>query len=335
MIRVLGIETSCDETALAIAVKDGGAVQVVKSLVASQINIHKKYGGVVPEVAARNHALLLPALLKKILGRERERAFDAIAVTAGPGLITSLRVGTDAARTLSLIWRKPLIAINHLEGHIFANWIEAEESPRFPALALIVSGGHTELVLMRRFGDYIRLGATRDDAAGEAFDKVAKILCLGYPGGPKVADEARRGNPGAIALPRPMIKSNDFDFSFSGLKTAVLLAANAKKWKRADICASFEQAVIDVLIAKSVRAAQTLNPRSFLLAGGVAANNKLRREIKKALLRRAPKVAYFEPRLEYTTDNAAIIAVAGCFAGRDHEAVWQKLEPRAQWEIGV
>ncbi len=333
---LLGIETSCDETALAFVEGKGDRVRVIKSLVASQIKIHRRYGGVVPEVAARSHALALPLLLKKILGRERERAFDAIAVAAGPGLITSLRVGTDAARSLALAFDKPLLAVNHLEGHIFANWLGGR-IPELPALALIVSGGHTELVLVRGAGDYLLLGATRDDAAGEAFDKVASMLGLGYPGGPEVSRLAEKGNPEVVPLPRPMITSRDFDFSFSGLKTAIRQTVSRRPApKRADIAASFEAAVVEVLLAKTMAAAKVTAPKTVLLAGGVAANRALRKALRNAVKKELPGVRYAEPSLEYATDNGAMIAAAGYYlarAGRSND--WRDLEPSAQWEIGV
>jgi len=358
-MRVLGIETSCDESAVAILEGEGERLRVLDSLVSSQIEVHKEYGGVVPEVAARNHALNLPILIKKILGKKRGDVFDAIAVTSGPGLITSLRVGTDAARALAFAWNKPLIAVNHLEGHVYANWIVKGETPKFPALALIVSGGHTELVLMRGHGDYVLIGATRDDAVGEAFDKVAKVLGLGYPGGPNVAKLATKGRPDAIAFPRPMIKSKDLDFSFSGLKTAVAvevgrvesgeratsLASDVVKRvrrresgvvRKADVCASFQAAAIEVLVEKTVRAAQELKPNTVLLAGGVSANVALRKALAAAVSGRLKGVEYREPELAYTTDNASMIAAAGYFSAlKGHFSDWRTIEPRAQWEIGV
>jgi N6-L-threonylcarbamoyladenine synthase len=334
-MRVLGIETSCDESAVAILEGKGDRVSVLDSIVSSQIEIHEEYGGVVPEVAARNHALNLPIILKRILGKGREKAFDAVAVTSGPGLITSLRVGTDTARVLAYAWGKPLVGVNHLEGHIYANWIGAEP-PKFPALALIVSGGHTELVLMRGHGDYLLLGATRDDAVGEAFDKVAKVLHLGYPGGPKVAKLAEKGRPEAIAFPRPMIASKDYDFSYSGLKTAVLVETNRARRKKADVCASFQAAAIEVLVEKTVRAVKEFKPKTVLLAGGVSANLVLRKALGRAVADRLPGVAYREPDLAYTTDNASMIAAAGYFALKaGKRSDWRTLDPQAHWEIGV
>ncbi|TAL19205.1 tRNA (adenosine(37)-N6)-threonylcarbamoyltransferase complex transferase subunit TsaD [Patescibacteria group bacterium] len=368
-MRILGIETSCDETALAIVEGKGERVRVARELVASQVKIHKKYGGVVPEVAARRHAEVMPWMLKKMLGRERARAFDVIAVTAGPGLITSLRVGVDTARSLAYAWGKPLVAVNHLAGHIAANFIDeitntkyqipntkfqipnsnrkslsykpfAISRARFPALALVVSGGHTELVLMRDHGVYELLGATRDDAAGEAFDKVGKLLGLGYPGGPAVAKRAEKGDPHAIPFPRPMIHSKDFDFSFSGLKTAVAQYLDVQHPVGhpdiADICASFQEAAVDVLVEKTIRAARRVKPKTILLAGGVAANKELRKRLGIEVARQLPTANCRPPPMKFTTDNAAMIAAAGYFMARKKQfADWRTLEPRANWEIGA
>lgn len=322
-MRILGIETSCDETAIAIVEGRGERLTVKKHLVASQIKIHAKYGGVVPEVAAREHLPKIDALLRRTVAADG-RGIDAIAVTAGPGLITSLRVGTDVARTLAWAWGKPLVAVNHLEGHIYANWL-SDGKMRFPALVLIVSGGHTELVLMKGHGKYRLLGATRDDAAGEAFDKVGKMLGLGYPGGPAVSKMAARGNVRAVKLPRPMIDSGDYDFSFAGLKTAVLYETKKRRVNVADMCASFEQAVVDVLVAKTIRAAKQYRAKTVLLAGGVAANRRLRYALSS--------IAHL-PDLTYTTDNAAMIAAAGYFKARRREFIDpMKLEPNPNWQL--
>lgn len=336
-MRILGIETSCDETALALVVGKAGKLKIERSLVASQIDIHKKFGGVVPEVAARQHAEVIPHLLKEILKDVSEKDIDAIAVTAGPGLITSLRVGTDVARSLSFAWNKPLIAVNHIEGHIAANWLEAKDPPTFPVLALIVSGGHTELVLVKDFGNYTMLGATRDDAVGEAFDKVAKMLELGYPGGPEVSKKALEGDMNAIDFPRPMIGSENLDFSFSGLKTAVLQHVQRADLLKdvPDICASFQAAVVDVLVSKTLKAALAVHPKTILLAGGVAANTTLRAALRHAVSERLPKIHYVEPSLEYTTDNAGMIAVAGYFLAQKKKfSDWKDVLPDSQWEIG-
>ncbi|MEK7516403.1 MAG: tRNA (adenosine(37)-N6)-threonylcarbamoyltransferase complex transferase subunit TsaD [Patescibacteria group bacterium] len=342
-MKILGIETSCDETAVALLEDRGERLRVLHNLVASQVAIHAKYGGVVPEVAARNHVEVIVPLLRKVVGRDAMK-IDAIAVTAGPGLMTSLSVGVETAKVLSYLWDIPLVRVNHLEGHIYSNWLRPVggnpkseiRNPKFPALVLIVSGGHTELVLMKRHGSYKVIGATRDDAAGEAFDKVAKLLKLGYPGGPAISKLAQKGNPSAIPFPRPMIDSADFEFSFAGLKTAVLYLMQKSNPVIADVCASFEQAVVDVLVAKTIRAAKKYKVKTVLLGGGVAANQKLRATLRTALVMELPAVGYREPALEFTGDNAAMIAAAGYFlaqAGRF--TPWKRLRADANWELGA
>lgn len=364
-MRILGIETSCDETSVALLEASGGLkapkFKVLKNLVASQIPIHRKTGGVVPEVAAREHVTVIVPMLKKVLGPFFAKASkgkpDLIAVTAGPGLITSLRIGVDAARILSIIKKIPLVAVNHLEGHIYANWLkpirETPNSPpktdqpkadklqtlNFPALCLIVSGGHTELVLMKDHGKYKRLGATRDDAAGEAFDKSAKLLGLPYPGGPEIAKLAEHGDPNAYKFPRPMIDSNDYDFSFSGLKTAVRVAFQESRSKNQevrikDFAASIQAAIVEVLIAKTIKAAKEFKIKSVILAGGVSANKKLREDLGKAVKSHIPNSSFHIPEMEYTGDNAAMIAAAGYIrASKKDFANPLKLEARAQWEL--
>ncbi|MBI4142712.1 tRNA (adenosine(37)-N6)-threonylcarbamoyltransferase complex transferase subunit TsaD, partial [Candidatus Uhrbacteria bacterium] len=330
-ICVLGIESSCDETAAAVvdvhrqqrrtaAGQQGFSFRVLSNVVASQVSIHAQYGGVVPEVAAREHVTsIIPVVAAAMTGSSKPtaasrkhndtdglrieavglrlaNAIDAIAVTAGPGLITSLAVGVDTARTLAYAWKKPLIAVNHIEGHVVSSVLPHtqanDQAPmtnvQFPALALIVSGGHTELLLMRGWGTYECIGATRDDAAGEAFDKVAKMLGLAYPGGPAVAAAAAHGNPTAFNFPRGMLHSKDFDFSFSGLKTAVRYTVSESeisnlKSQIPNLCASFQQAVVDVLVAKTIRAASQHRVKTVLLGGGVAANTALRSQLCNAL----------------------------------------------------
>lgn len=344
-MKILGIETSCDETAAAVIEGGRGHVSVLSNIVSSQINIHKKYGGVVPEVAAREHVLnILPvidsALAKAGIKREEIRKkIKAIAVTVGPGLITSLMVGAETAKTLSYVWQIPIIPINHIEGHIYANFINSriyrefktnnsESNIKFPALILTVSGGHTMLVLMREHGKYKTIGETRDDAAGEAFDKAAKLLGLGYPGGPAIAAEAARfpisdfrfpnnkKNKSQISLPRPMIDSSNFDFSFSGLKTALLYAIkDDKHWEKnvTEYCYEFQQAIIDVLIHKTIKAAKKFNVNTIMLAGGVAANKELRKQMAKAVKNKILNFKFRIPNLKFCTDNAAMIAAAGYF----------------------
>ena len=317
MVRILAIETSCDETAMAILEGEGERVQIMSSMIRSQIGTHSAYGGVVPEVGAREHLELFFPMLHKMVPQDGV-GIDAIAVTAGPGLAPALRVGVEAAKGLAYGWKKPLVPVCHLEGHIYASWLRDDGVvPAFPALALIVSGGHTELVLMRGHGEFERLGETLDDAAGEAFDKVAKMLDLGYPGGPKVAALAEGGNREAFAFPRAMMKNDDSMFSFSGLKTAVLYTLRQSEDKigdpqfRADVAASFEEAVVDVLVKKTMRAAEKVNSASIILAGGVAANLHLRSTLAAACAER--EIPFFMPEFKYSMDNAAMIAVAGYF----------------------
>ncbi len=337
-MRILGIESSCDETAIAVVEgREAGrkflqalrlkpyGLNVLTNLVASQAALHAKYGGVVPEVAAREHVdVIFPLLIESGIARDGSE-IDAIAVTAGPGLVPALRVGVELAKSLAWVWKKPLVAVNHLEGHLYSVLLqEGSEKLEFPALALLVSGGHTELILMTDHGQYERIGATRDDAAGEAFDKVAKLLGLGYPGGPAVSKMALTGNPEAIAFPRPMIESGNFDFSFSGLKTAVAvyvkgraaagrstaLGLRLKEDGITDICASFQAAVVETLVTKTIRAVEKFHPKSVILAGGVAANKSLRESLAHALQK---DLTLLVPDLSLTGDNAAMIAAAGYF----------------------
>lgn len=344
-MRILGIETSCDETAVALLSVTGSLkapkLKVLKNLVSSQIKIHRKTGGVVPEVAARQHAEIIVPLMKRALG---QTVPDVIAATSGPGLITALRTGLDAARIFSIVKNIPIVGVNHLEGHIYANWLGHEtrsaKHATFPALCLIVSGGHTELVLMKDHGKYKKLGATRDDAAGEAFDKTAKLLGLPYPGGPEVARLASGANPFAYSFPRPMMQDDTLDFSFSGLKTAVRTFAHTKgKMTRKEIkdtCAGVEAAIVDVLVAKTIRAAKQYKVKSVILAGGVSANLKLRETLGAALRAERIKASYHIPPLEYTGDNAAMIAAAGFFhATRKDFSNPLKLEATSNWELGI
>ncbi|MBU0613439.1 tRNA (adenosine(37)-N6)-threonylcarbamoyltransferase complex transferase subunit TsaD [Patescibacteria group bacterium] len=338
---ILGIETSCDETAAAIVENKRGVFKVRSNVVSSQIKIHAKTGGVVPEVAAREHIKNILPVVEQALkeGKATQKDIDAIAVTTGPGLITSLIVGVETAKTLAHVWNKPVVSVNHIEAHLYANFA-SNKKVSFPLLALIVSGGHTELILMKKHGHYKLIGKTRDDAAGEAFDKVAKILKLGYPGGPIISKLANKGNARAFDLPRPMLKDKTYDFSFSGLKTAVLYESQSKKHnfnskkKIADMSASFEQATVDVLIKKTTRATKEHKIKTVLLAGGVAANKKLRADLKKELQTELPKVELLLPDLDYCTDNAAMIAVAGYFHARKKEFTQiSKIQADPNWEL--
>lgn len=329
---VLGIETSCDETAAAVV---RGGTEILASVVSSQTAMHAQHGGVVPEVASRAHLEQLLPVIDETLSEAQTspRELAAVAATSGPGLVGALLVGASAGKALSLAWDLPFVAVNHLHGHIYAAFLE-DPDVAMPLVALLVSGGHTMLVEMRDHGSYKLLGQTRDDAAGEAFDKVARLLGLGYPGGPEIDRLAAEGNPDAVQFPRPML-NDGYDFSFSGLKTAV--ANHLRKHPDtpvADVAASFQAAVVDVLVAKTVRAAetateaapeqavsaQTANParstpiRSLALAGGVAANSELRRRFAEAAERIG--LPYFIPSRSMCTDNAAMIAAAG----------WQQLK---------
>jgi len=335
---ILGIETSCDETAVSLVEGKDERVKAISHVVASQIKTHLKYGGVVPEVAAREHMVAMIPTLHAALrqAKIKPEKIDAIAVTSGPGLITALRVGTQAAKTLSYAWHKPLLGVNHIEGHILANWF-SDKSIKLPALALVVSGGHTELILMKKHGDYHLIGRTLDDAAGEAFDKVAKLLKIPYPGGPKIQKLAERGNPTAFDFPRPMLNSANYNFSFSGLKTSVLYFVKKNpqviKKSQADLCASFQQAVVDVLVSKAIRAAKEYKIKSVLLAGGVAANLPLRTTLEKKV-REIKGVGFFTPPLCLCTDNASMIAAAGYFRARKKDFDdYHTLEPDPNWEL--
>lgn len=316
IMRILAIETSCDETSIAILDCAGGVVTPVVHIIRSQVDIHAAFGGVVPEVAAREHLAHLLKMIREHVD-PRGEGIDAIAVTVGPGLAPALRVGIDVAKTLAVEWNKPFVPVCHLEGHIYANWITKTSDLKFPVLALIVSGGHTELVLMKGHGEFERLGETIDDAAGEAFDKVAKMLGLQYPGGPEVEKLAVGGNVAAFAFPRAMTDRDGFDFSFAGLKTAVLyfLRENEshmhnEKFRR-DVAASFQEAVVDVLIKKTTKAIAKYAPLSLVLAGGVAANSVLRERF--AALGLEHNVDVHVPDFAYSLDNAAMIGCAGYY----------------------
>ncbi len=302
MTRILAIETSCDETAAAVVV-DGR--RALSNVVASQDELHAETGGVVPEVAARQHLRALVPVVRRALSDAEcgWDALDAVAATAGPGLPGALVVGLNAARGLAYARGLPLIPVDHIEGHVCANWLGQTEPP-LPALALVVSGGHTELLLMEDHGRFRRLGGTRDDAAGEAFDKVARLLGLGYPGGPPLAALAREAVERTLRLPRAWMRGSD-DFSFSGLKTAVLHTVRAEDAPRAEIAWAFEESVADVLSKKAARVAEREGVRSLLLAGGVAANARLRE-----LVRERSPVPVFIPPPPLCTDNGAMIAAA-------------------------
>lgn len=311
-MKILAIETSCDETAAAV-VTDGVAES---NVISSQIDVHRTTGGVVPEVAARLQLEVIQPVIDQALrdASTEMKDVDAIAVTAGPGLIGSLMVGLETAKALAYATGKPLIPVNHLAGHLYGALANLQEFT-FPYLGLIVSGGHTELVLMDDHHSFTLLGETRDDAAGEAFDKVAKLMGLPYPGGPEISKLATQGNPDAITFPRAMLDQDTFDFSFSGLKTAArreIGEGSPDKARLADIAASFEAAVTDVLIQKTLRAAESYDPEAVLLGGGVAANQKLRNDLTASCETAGLALKISPP--EYSTDNAAMIGIAASYA---------------------
>jgi N6-L-threonylcarbamoyladenine synthase len=307
---VLGIETSCDDTATAL-VRDGR--DVLASVSTNQDAFHAKYGGIVPEIASRQHVALLSAAVEDALGRAEIalEGVDAIAVTRGPGLIGSLVVGVAAAKALAFALEKPLLAVNHLHGHVFAAFLDRAEEPPYPFLALLVSGGHSQLVDVRSAVDMRVIGRTRDDAAGEAYDKTARLLGLPFPGGPQLDALAREGNPKAIAFPRHRADAGTLDLSFSGLKTSVryfLESAEGKGASPADVAASFQAAVVDVLVARVERAFAEGGYRALVLSGGVAANSALQARVRAWSAAR--DVPAFIPPPKYCTDNAAMIAAA-------------------------
>ena len=305
-MNILGIETSCDETAAAV-VLDGE--KICSNLIVSQVDIHARYGGIVPEVASRQHMLAVIPIIKQAMEKAQVAwsDLDAIAVTIGPGLAGSLLVGANIAKAIALSCDLPIVGVNHLEGHIYANWLSEGKQPLFPLLCLIVSGGHSDLVLMKGHGCYQLLGRTRDDAAGEAFDKVARILRLGYPGGPAIERAAKQGTA-FLKLPRAWLNGTS-DFSFSGVKTALLrLVEEGKVSTGADAAASFQDAVVDVLATKTIAVAGELRVKQVLLAGGVASNGLLR----KRLTENSP-IPVLIPEPVLCTDNAAMIAACGYY----------------------
>ena len=322
-MNILGIETSCDETAAAV-VRDG--TTILSNVVASQVDIHARYGGVVPEVASRQHLLAITPVVTQALSQAGVTWHDlaAVAVTVGPGLAGSLLVGVNYAKALALSRGLPLVPVNHIESHIYANWLSGQ-NPSFPLVALVVSGGHSDLVLMRGHGDYRLLGRTRDDAPGEAFDKVARTLSLGYPGGPAIERTAQQGDARRCPLPRAWLRGSH-DFSFSGIKTAALrlfLYSAPPRPFASDVAAGFQEAVADVLVSKAVAAARRHHVRQILLAGGVAANSELR----QTMVRRSPLPVLIPP-LSLCTDNAAMVAACGYFR-------FQAGTPQAPWDLDV
>lgn len=327
---ILGIDTSCDDTSAAV-VEDGS--RVVSNIVSNQDRIHEKYGGIVPELASRRHIeMILPVVDEAMKGAKIGfEDIDAIAVSYGPGLIGSLLVGVCFAKSLSFVNKVPMIAVNHLEGHICSIFLEAK--PEFPFIALIVSGGHTSLYYVEGFGIYREIGRTRDDAAGEAYDKVAKLLGFGYPGGPIIDELSRKGDKDVVVFPRANLKGS-FDFSFSGLKTAVLnYTKKNPDSKKEDTAACFQDAVVDVLVNKSIGAARSKGIKRIVLSGGVSANRALRERIKKESLENGIDV--YLPSLQLCTDNAAMVAAAGYHRFLKGEFANISLNPKAYLPLGV
>ncbi len=355
-MKILGIETSCDDTCAALVEKTNEGLIVHSHIIASQAQLHTKYGGVVPELAARQHVEAIIPTIQEALGDTKPEDINAIAVTTGPGLITSLHVGVETAKSLAYTWNKPLIPTNHIAGHIYSGLLApvgelSSKTITYPALALIVSGGHTELILMTKPHTYTLIGRTRDDAAGEAFDKAAKMLGLPYPGGPEISKRAQHGDPHAYELPRPMIHEKGYEFSFSGLKNAIRLliekeAKNSRHFERRvlpksrnlfhdkakgisplvstlgrddetvlsdeiinNICASIQEAIIEVLVTKTIQACEAYTPQTIILAGGVAANEALRNKLATALPQES---TLYIPERAYCMDNAAMIAAVAC-----------------------
>ncbi len=332
-MRILSMESSCDESAVAVLDGERG---LLAHEIFSQIDLHRVFGGVVPELASRDHVRRLLPLVELALSRSGTGPQDlaGVAYTAGPGLIGALLTGAALARSLAYAWGVPAIGVHHLEGHLLAPLLEPDPPP-FPHVALLVSGGHTMLIEVQRLGSYRVLGESRDDAAGEAFDKSAKLLGLPYPGGPQLARLATSGRAGAVKLPRPMLDRAGLEFSFSGLKTAVLHASREVELtdaRKADIAHAVQDAIVETLVAKSLRALDETGLDALVVSGGVGANERLRSRITAAVGARGGR-AYF-PRIEFCTDNAAMIAVAGLARLKAGEHDDLAIRARAQWPIG-
>lgn len=326
---VLGIETSCDETGVAVYSTEKG---LIADALHSQVDLHAMYGGVVPEIASRDHVRCLLPLIKQVLRESGVTRPDVIAYTAGPGLVGALMVGSGMANGLGLAWDCPVLAVHHMEGHLLAPMLE-DEPPPFPFLALLVSGGHTMLIAVRGLGDYELLGTTLDDAVGEAFDKTAKLIGLGYPGGPALAALAEDGDEQAFAFPRPMLTREGFDFSFSGLKTSVMLEVRRLdesgdlQARRADVAASFQRAAVDTLVGRTLQAAASGQFDRVVVAGGVGANKLLRQEMAARF-----DGDVFYPRMAFCTDNGAMIAVAGALRLADAKTA-AEIRAQARWAL--
>lgn len=351
-MNILSLETSCDETSIAVLAFTPRQPKLLAHLISSQVKIHAPWGGVVPELAARRHTEVIIPLLKKSLADAKilPNKIDLIAVTTGPGLITALQVGVETARSLAYAWHKPLVGVNHIAGHLISpfltpkNWQLAGKKSNWPMVALVVSGGHTEIHLVKRPGDWHLLGRTLDDAAGEAFDKTAKLLKLPYPGGPQVAKLANLGNPQAFSFPRPMLNKKNYDFSFAGLKTAVLYAlqkipsSKIDAQLKANICASFQEAAIDVLVNKTLRAADYHGAKTIIVAGGVSANQELKNRFNLLAKNLHNKPGVLFPERPFTGDNAAMIALAAAVEIHKkslsiYKNSWKNITANANWEL--
>jgi len=322
---ILSIDTSCDDTCIAILKIEKKKIKVLSNIISSQIKVHQKYGGVYPSLAKREHEKNLVPVLKQALkksGISNASNINAIAVTIGPGLEPCLWVGLNFAKSLSLVWNIPLIPVNHIEGHILSNLI-SKNKPQFPTICLVVSGGHTQLILMKKIGNYKIIGETRDDAAGECFDKTARILGLLYPGGPAIAEQAMQWKSKIdkeIKLPRPMMYSKDYDFSFSGLKTAVLYDYKKRTKKTrtskkyiSEMAKEIQQSIIDVLIKKTIKATKDYKAKTIILGGGVIANKELQKQFKEKVKKERPNSLILIPNSNLCTDNAVMVGIAGYF----------------------
>lgn len=339
-MKILAIETSCDETGAAVIEENNGMVKLHSNVIATSLSLHAQTGGIIPEHAAREQIkYIIPVIAESMnkaglsFDKDNSPEVDALAVTYGPGLIGSLLVGVETVKTLAYLWNKPLIPVNHLFGHIYANFINIDETekilqthkPEFPLIALIVSGGHTDLLLMKSHTDITWLGGTRDDAAGEAYDKVGRLLNLSYPAGPKIEALAKEGDPKAFHFPRPLLHEGDYDFSFSGLKTAVLREVqkhtNPSDSTIKNICRGVQDAITDVLVKKTLKAAEEFGVTCILLSGGVAANQTLRDALETKCLENT--INFFVPPKKLCTDNAAMIGAAACF--RKETTLWKEV----------
>ena len=328
-MKILAIESTCDETAAAVVENCGAGVKVVTNIVASSSLMHEKYGGIVPEVAAREQIKSMVPVIKEAVGDEKEK-IQTVAVSYGPGLMGSLLVGVEAAKTLAWAWQKPLLEVNHMAGHVFANWLVEsadKEVPQFPVVGLVVSGGHTDIILMKSVKEWQWIGGTRDDAVGEAFDKTARLLNLGYPGGPEIQKAVDRVTPEMkekygkeLRLPRPMINEDGLEMSFSGLKAAVAKKVGEIKEMTEEIRDSlawqFSEAVVEILISKTMKAMEIYHPKSVLMAGGVAANKQLREGLRAAV-EGVEGTKFFCPELKYCGDNAAMVGAAAIMAPKE------------------